>query len=150
MPPLPLKPAVRVRALRPVRSRRGRSLSRELEEAMFRQAEVLSEGASHAAGPDRVYVGSTMITIDLPSLGADFLDLRSDEDRLQLLDVVEGSVRVRLRATRIACSEVARRVPGAGLGTAVVETRVTLSGSRLHIDVDLEVPLSLSSSESFL
>lgn len=148
MAPLPLKPAVRVSSVRPVRSRRRRSLSRELEEAMFRHAEVLSEGDSRALTSGNVYLGSTMITVDLPRLGGVFANLRSEQTRRELLEVTEGSVRVRLRATRIACAEVARRAPGASLGTAQVETRVSLRGSQLHIDVDLEVPLGLSSRGS--
>lgn len=148
MPSLPLKPPVRVSAIRPLRSRQRTSLSREIEEAMFRHAEVLSEGDSHTLSSGRVYLGSTMITVELLQLGAVFAGMHSERARRELLDVTEGSVRVRLRATRIARAEVARRVPGADLGTAQVETRVDLRGSQLLIDVDLEVPLSLSSTGS--
>jgi len=121
-------------------------LSRALEEELFRVAEVLSEGGRRAVGGQRdSYFGSTMISIDLERLRPLFrggLDQRS----LQLLaDAVDGSVRVRLRAMRLARSEAARRVQDRTLGTAFVETRVRLTERQLHIDVDLEVALSVSS-----
>jgi hypothetical protein len=51
-----------------------------------------------------------------------------------------------LRAMRLARAEAARRVPERVLGTAYVETRVWLTDRHLHIDVDLEVPLGVSSA----
>jgi hypothetical protein len=136
------------RALRaPTAVRRGGpALSRVVEEELFRGAEVLSEGgcrpdpASHDS-----YFGSTMISVDLERLRPQF---RGDFDRqahVQLAEAIEGSVRVRLRAMRLACAEAARRVAGRELGTAVCEIRVRLTETQLHIDVDLEVPLGVSS-----
>jgi hypothetical protein len=48
---------------------------------------------------------------------------------------------------RIAIDEVARRHPTEKLGTAHVETRVEVSGDKLHLDVDLEVPFGVSSAK---
>ena len=64
----------------------------------------------------------------------------------RLMESVQGSVRMHLRAMRIAYTEVARRVPVRPLGTAQVETRVRLSEQYLHLDMDLEVPLGVSSA----
>lgn len=137
-----LKPLVRARRVQPVRDRSGRCLSRELEALLFRQAQVLSEGYCRSTGGgERVYYGSTMITVDLAALpaghGVDFRAVSAEA----LCSIVEGSVRVRLRAMRLARAEVARRSPDDTLGTALVETQVRLEDSLLHIDVDLEVPI---------
>ena len=54
-------------------------------------------------------------------------------------------MRVRLRALRLARAEAARRVPDRMLGTAYIDTTVRMTERQLHIDVDLEVALSVSS-----
>jgi hypothetical protein len=121
-------------------------LSRGAEEARFRTAQVLSEGSQRvSASGERRYFGSTMITFDLTQLSAYWRGPLGSEDKQALLRLVAGSVRVRLRATRIACAEVARRVTDRPLGSSLVETSVRLSGDSLQMDVDLEVPVGLSS-----
>ncbi len=136
------------RAVRGAYVRRGesRALSRFSEHALFEGAEVLSEGAVRGGeGRERRYYGSTMITFDLEALQKRWrgpLDARAREE---LCHLVEGSVRVRLIAARIACAEVARRVTDRPLGTAIVETKVQLNGDTLHMDVDLEVPVGVCS-----
>lgn len=135
----PLSRATRVRALH---ARLSYSLSRPLEALLFREAQVLSEGCCRRGpGGERTYYGSTMISVDLAALPAGLvLDLRGLSVEA-LRSVVEGSVRIRLRAMRLARAEVARRTPDAVLGTAQVETHVRVDRMVLHIDVDLEVPL---------
>lgn len=125
------------------------SLSREAEEALFRVAEVLSEGDLRDGGRgERAWYGSTMISFDLERLAAEWRGVLDDATRARVMRAVEGSVRMRLRAMRIAHREVARRVPDRSLGTASVEIRVRLAGAWLHVDVDLEVPVGVSSRRS--
>lgn len=107
------------------------------EEELFRLAEVLSEGSVAGAS----FFGSTLVTIDLTRLG-----VTTQERAEALLRATERSVRVRLRAMRLAQSDAMRRLPDHNVGTAVVSTRVHLEGLRLLIDVDLELPFELSSS----
>jgi hypothetical protein len=136
------------RALRPAHIRRGhaRSLSRFSEHALFESAEVLSEGGLRSQGESaRSYYGSTMITFDLDDFARRFRGPLDAAGRQELCQLVEGSVRVRLLAARIACAEVARRVTERPLGTAIVETRVKLAGHTLQMDIDLEVPVGVSS-----
>jgi len=90
-----LSRAVRVGA---VRLRSTETLSREAEERIFRNVEVLSEGAVR----DNTWFGSTMITVDLERLEADLREALDEEARQRLLRAVEGSVRVRIRAMRLA------------------------------------------------
>ena len=122
-------------------------LSRGAEEALFQHMTMLSEGAERRTkAGERHYFGSTMITFDLDALAKHWRGDFDAAERQTLLRLVAGSVRVRLRATRLACTEVARRVTDRPLGSSVVETSVRLSGNTLQMDVDLEVPVGVSSS----
>lgn len=142
-----LKPLVRATRVAPFCHRGGDvTLSRALEEELFRSAEILSEGGCRSGGAQvDSYFGSTMISIELERLRSWFrggLDARA---RHLLFEAVDGSVRVRLRALRLARAEAARRVPDRMLGTAYIDTTVRMTERQLHIDVDLEVALSVSS-----
>jgi hypothetical protein len=147
-PKLPkLKPLVKTRATARLVEQRSFRLSHALEEALFQHADVLSEGGMRQLGSGQsTYYGSTMISIELAKLGR-FVHGAADEtvSRAALLDAIDGSVRVRLRAMRMARAEAARRVHRRALGTALCEIRVSLRGGSVHIDVDLEVPLRVSS-----
>ena len=121
-------------------------LSRGAEEALFEAAQVLSEGSvGRGPGGESRYFGSTMITFDLEQLREHWRGSFTLAEKQKLLRLVAGSVRIRLRATRIACAEVARRVTDRPLGSSTVETSVRLSGNSLHMDVDLEVPVGVFS-----
>lgn len=138
-----IKGLARALRIRTMRMEQHQALSREAEEALFRVAEVLSEGSTRES--EGAWFGSTMITFDLDRLAGDWRRPLDAAERVRLRDLVEGSVRVRIRAMRLACEEVARRLPDRRLGTAQIETRVHLRGGMLHLDVDLEVPLGVSS-----
>ncbi len=125
--------------------RTHRALTREAEEILFEHAEVLTEGSADRTGGATSFFGSTMITIDLEPLAGRLRGLDAPGMREALCEVVGASVRMRLRAMRIACAEVARRVPDRDLGTAQVEIRTSLVGCRLHLDVDVEVPIDVPS-----
>ena len=131
-----------------VRARSTIVLGREAEEALFRDAEVLTEG--NVRESDGAWYGSTMITFDLDRVADRFRPPLDDAGRRALRDAVEGSVRVKIRAMRLACEEVARRLPDRALGTAQIETRASLRGGKLHLDVDLEVPIGVSSQRKLV
>lgn len=124
-----------------MRSREGFALGPRAEEELFRFAEVLSEGRLEGGA----FFGSTLVTIDLEKVAPELRGAEGERAREQLLAAVHGSVRVRLRAMRVACADVARRHPDRRLGTATIETRFRLDGSRLLVDVDLEMPVGVSS-----
>lgn len=141
-----LKPLARAQRAAALVRQGGVSLTRALEEELFRCAEVLSEGGRRSLGGQRdSYFGSTMISIDLDRIRPLFRGGLDEHTCRRLADAVDGSVRVRLRAMRLARSEAGRLVQDRTLGTAYVETRVRLTQRHLHIDVDLEVALSVSS-----
>ena len=139
-----LKPLARAPAGPALVRRDFPAISRSLEEELFRSAEVLSEGCCRAgANGGSTYFGSTMISVDLDRVRRHWRGRFDTAAARQLSESMQGSVRVHLRAMRIAYREVARRVPLRPLGTAQVETRVRLSDKHLHLDVDLEVPLGV-------
>jgi hypothetical protein len=140
-----IKGPVRARRGATVLERRSEFLSREAEELLFRDAEILCEGDLQKVGGTTSWYGSTMITFDLGRLSSSLRGSFDGAGLARLARIIEGSVRVRLRATRIARGEVSRRLPDRELGTAQVETRVRLVGEKLQVDVDLEVPLRVSS-----
>lgn len=137
-PPRTLAGPAKVRRGRVTTRIEGHALSREAEEILFACAEILTEGGE---GPPGRFFGSTMITFDLVEAARHLRGLERPEVEEELFRLVAGSVRVRLRAMRIARAEVARRMPDHELGTAVVETRVRYARGRIHMDLDLEVPL---------
>jgi hypothetical protein len=142
-----LKPHARAIRNRVLSRHAGHVLGRELEQEIFIKAKVLSEGGCRVAlEGHESYFGSTMISVPLHSLAQVTRGDLDQNARDQLERAVAGSVRVRLRAMRIARAEVARRVPHRVLGTAQVETSVRLTRDQLFIDVDLEVPLGVSFS----
>jgi hypothetical protein len=121
-------------------------VTRALEEALFREADVLSEGSLRPAGPGQAtYFGSTMIRVKIAALLADARPCADSAELTALAWAIEGSVRIRLRAMRLARAEAARRMHRSVLGTALCEIRVSLMPDQLHIDVDLEVPVRVSS-----
>jgi hypothetical protein len=132
-----LKPPVRIRPGALLGRIERTVLGPRAEEELFRLAEILSEG--RVSGDS--FFGSTLVTIDLARLS-----VGSEERAQQVLRAAEGSIRVRLRAMRIAQSDALRRLPNHAVGTAIVATRMKLEGLRLLIDVDLELPCGLPSS----
>ncbi|MEM1416772.1 MAG: hypothetical protein AAGH15_17875 [Myxococcota bacterium] len=120
-------------------------LDRVGEELLFALAARMSEGTVREGGPEGpCFQGSTMLTLDLARLQPRWREVLDAEGAERLRRAVEGSVRVRLRAMRLACADVAHRLPDRRLGRATVETSVRLVGRQLHLDVDLEVPLRVS------
>lgn len=115
-------------------------------EELFRSAEVLTEG-SLTGDPDReTWYGSIMITFHLERLVERCEGLEDGAHLDALVDAITGSVRVRIRAHRMACGEVYARYPDRHVGTATVESRFRREGSLLLLDVDLEAPVEVAST----
>ncbi len=138
----PLKPPVRVRPGALLRARSGWALGARAVDELYRVAEVLSEGRCEAG----TFFGTTLVTIEL-SRALVGLGLEGDEVMLgRVSDAIRGSVRVRLRAMRLAEEDLARRFPDRVIGTARIETRFRVEGTRLLMDLDLEAPIGGSST----
>lgn len=119
------------------RARSGEALTREAEELIFEVAERMSEGDLRPSAAGETYFGTTMITIDLAALSR---RLRGSLDGTCLASLVEGSVRVHLRAMRLARADVMHRFPDREFAAAQVESQVRVVGDRLHLDLDLVLP----------
>jgi hypothetical protein len=145
----PLKPLVKTKRRALLLRRTPLVVSGALVETLFRDADVLSEGGLRVgvAGRD-TYYGSTMLAIAFERLIDDETARSSVVSRNELVHAIEGSVRVRLRAMRLARAEAARRVKRGVLGTALCDLRFRDDGSQLRIDVDLEVEVCVSSRAS--
>lgn len=136
-----LKPLVRVRPGALLRERSGWALGARAVDELYRVAEVLSEGRCE----DDTFYGTTLIAIEL-TRALEGIGVDVDADVLERVrEAISGSVRVRLRAMRLAEEDVARRFPDRRIGTAHTETRFRLEGTRLYVDVDLEAPIGGSS-----
>ena len=141
-----LKPLAKAERSPVLIRRTGVQVTRDFEEALFREADVLSEGSMRPLTPGHAtYFGSTMIRIRIAALLARARAFSDGAERAALFLAIEGSVRIRLRAMRLARAEASRRVHRSVMGTALCEIRVRDMGDELHIDVDLEVPLRVSS-----
>jgi hypothetical protein len=141
MPP-PIKPPARAARIRAwPRTGRG-ALSAPAIAELFRAAHVLTEGGLDESGR---WYGSVMITFDLAALARGCRDVTLPDDLDALARAIEGSVRVRVRAHRIACAEIYQRHPDRDVGTAQVFTRFRREGEVLLLDVDLEAPVEVPS-----
>jgi hypothetical protein len=146
VPDTRLKPLVKI-SRRPFLAKRQHIvLTRGLEEALFRHADVISEGGLRLLPKvGNTYFGSTMIAIAFERLSHETRQTFTRRSRALLVNVVEGSVRVRLRCMRMARAEAVRRVNDALLGTVLCDLHVHEDGTYLRIDVDLEAPMRVSS-----
>jgi len=142
MPP-PIKPPARARRILAWQKGRAGALSSSAIAELFRRAEVLTEGGLDGAAR---WYGSIMITFDLAHLSRRCRDLETSADLDAVVEAVEGSVRVRVRAHRMACAEVYRRFPDRDVGTAQLWSRFSREGERLLLDIDLEAPVDLPSA----
>jgi hypothetical protein len=135
--------AHRIRALH----RGERALTPQAIEELFRSAEVLTEGGLDS-DPEARWYGSIMITFDLGRLVRRCRGLEEPAALDRVVGAIEGSVRVRIRAHRMACAEVYRRFPDRAVGTAQLESRFRREGRLLLLDIDLEAPIDLPSRRS--
>lgn len=145
MPPPALKPPARARRIRALTERTRVALTEHVISEMFRGAEVLAEGGLDRTGS---WFGSIMVTFDLGRLARRTRDLDTPERMARFVDAIEGSVRVRIRAHRLACAEIYRRFPDREVGTAMLESRFRREGDQLLLDIDLEAAIDLPKVES--
>lgn len=107
-------------------------------EALFARAEILAEGDLTR---ERWY-GSVMVTFDLDWVRERCHGLDDPDEMDRFVEAVAGSVRVRVRAHRMACAEVYRRYPDRVVDTAQIDSRFSREGPRLLLDIDVEVPVA--------
>jgi hypothetical protein len=104
---------------------------------MFARADVISEGQRAMRGGRDSYFGSTMLTVDLPSLAALLSDACDAGTARRLAALLESDAEVTRRVQALAARETARV---AGAQPRQVGTHITIrsQGAKVFIDVDVE------------
>ena len=95
-----LKPLAKAERSPVLIRRTGVQVTRDFEEALFREADVLSEGSMRPLTPGHAtYFGSTMIRIRIAALLARARAFSDGAERAALFLAIEGSVRASSIAT---------------------------------------------------
>lgn len=110
-------------------------------DALFRGAEVLTEGSFAGEPGLSTWFGTVLMTFDLTPLVVGATD--TERELVRVTDAIAGSVRVRILAHRIARAQLRERYPDRALGTAQLESHFRRTGALLFLDVDLEAPIEV-------
>lgn len=136
-------------ALRPLRLARRVSLfEREIREHLSRAAldallvhcELLSEGQEQVRGRQRIYAGSTMLTLHLDRVQSLFREPGDAATARRLAALLAGDATARARLKSIATRQAEARTR-CKLHEVAVELRVSARGARVLVDADLEAVL---------
>ena len=136
-PRLVLRPLCRVEKIslfeREVRER----LSRAALELIFAQAGIMSEGQRSARGGREAFFGSTMLTIELPTVAAQVRDVCDARAAQHLCALLATDQVAAARIKSIAAAE-AERLCSARPRTVGAEIKVRARGTTVYVDVDVE------------
>jgi len=130
----PMARATRIALIeREVRER----LSPAALELCLSRADVISEGQRSKRGGREAYFGSTMLTIDLPSLELVLRDACDAGTARRLAELLEADTTAAARIKDLAAREAARI---AGATPAEVSTHVSIraQAAKVFIDIDVE------------
>ena len=104
---------------------------------LFARADVISEGQRAMRGGRDSYFGSTMLTLDLPSLAPLLSDACDAGTARRLAGLLEGDAEVGRRIQELAERETAR-VAGAVPGQVGTHVAIRSQGAKVFVDVDVE------------
>jgi len=139
-------PAAEVMAYRPMaRATRIALFEREVRERLSRaalelvlgRAEVISEGQRGVRGGRDAYFGSTMLTVDLPSLDLLLRDACDAGTARRLAELLESDETAQKRIQALAASE-AERVAGATPTSVSAHVAIRSQAAKVFIDIDVE------------
>src|SRR3954468_24074450 len=118
--------------------REGRErLSRAALELVLGRAEVISEGQRGVRNGRDAYFGSTMLTIDLPSLDLLLRDACDAGTARRLAELLESDVEAGTRSRALAPTEAAR-VAGATPSSVSTHVSIRSQAAKVFIDIDVE------------
>jgi hypothetical protein len=112
-------------------------LSRAALDAIMAHAEVISEGQRAERNGQNSYLGSTMATIDMDSLGPVIREPGDAGTAQRLAALLRADLTIRARMDALACREVLR-VTGARPKAVRSEIQIRAQGTRVFIDADVE------------
>jgi hypothetical protein len=136
-----LRPMAQVRKIPLIEREIRERLSQAALGAVFARSEIISEGEAGTAKGKTHFLGSTMLTFDVPALG-EILREPPDEGtarRLAALLAKEKSLDGRIEV--IVRREVERITHGKA-GSVHGETRIRTQGTRVFLDIDVEAIVS--------
>ena len=116
-------------------------LSRAALELVLGRAEVISEGQRGTRNERDAYFGSTMLTIDLPSLDLLLRDACDAGTARRLAELMESDAEVGARIEALAESE-AERVAGAAPTSVSTHVTIRSQAAKVFIDIDVEAVFS--------
>jgi hypothetical protein len=135
-----LRPMAQARRIPLIEREIREHLSQAALDAVFAQADVISEGEATRAGSRSQFLGSTMLTFDVATL-AELVREPADEGtarRLASLLAQEKSLDARIETVvRREVERITRQAPRSVRG----ETRIRTQGTRVFLDVDVEAML---------
>jgi hypothetical protein len=104
---------------------------------LFARAEVISEGQRAMRGGRDSYFGSTMLTLDLPSLASLLSDACDAGTARRLAALLENDADVAKRVQQLAERET-ERVAGAAARQVGTHVTIRSHGAKVFVDVDVE------------
>ena len=139
-PAYELRPMAQVRRIPLIEREIREHLSHAALDAVFAQAEVISEGEATRAGSQSQFLGSTMLTFDVAAL-AELVREPADEGTARRLAVLLASDKsLEGRIETIVRREV-ERITGLAPRRVRGETRIRTQGTRVFLDIDVEAML---------
>ena len=118
----------------------NRSRSHLRLDAVFARADVISEGEISGVQGKRAFLGSTMLTCDVASLGEFFREPADEGTARRLAALLGKESSLAQRAQAIVRREVERVTRGKPR-TVRGETRIRTQGTRIFLDIDVEAAL---------
>ena len=115
-------------------------LSRAAIELVLGRAEVISEGQRGVRGGRDAYLGSTMLTIDLPSLDLLLREACDAGTARRLAELLEEDKEARARIEALAAAEAAR-VAGATPTAVSTHVAIRAQAAKVFIDIDVEATM---------
>jgi hypothetical protein len=113
-------------------------LSTAAIEILLERARVLSEGQrAQAATAQRAYFGSTMLTIDLASLGDLVRDPLDPRTAQRVAEQIRSDARITRRVQKIA-ARAAERLADGPVRARAAEVRVRAQATQIFLDIDVE------------
>ena len=116
-------------------------ISRAALELVLGRAEVISEGQRGVRNGRDAYFGSTMLTIDLPSLDLLLRDACDAGTARRLAELLESDATAGTRIADLAAAE-ATRVAGATPKSVSSHVSIRAQAAKVFIDIDVEAVFS--------
>ena len=118
-------------------SRWGNTVAILVGDLLFARAEVISEGQRQVRAGRDSYFGSTMLTIDLPSLDLLLRDACDAGTARRLAELLESDATAGKRIEAMAESETTR-VAGATPKSVSTHVAIRSQAAKVFIDIDVE------------